>query len=218
MDKKSVYGIVRILSLLLFIILSILYLLWFKILEINGFELQTTPTFLVTSSIIGVLTIAIVLTVLVRKKEKKALFFIVLNVISLILIVLFLWLLPTTGFTEHNFNRIVSELSIENASRVSAGAPANEIFPIDEDESVDIQKIVNLYDNNYTEWITGEISDGGKTIKVLVIYQQGVYYPKKSTTILELNSEYEVALSEMEQGYNRYTYPIEKILIAPNSK
>ena len=215
--KKNGYTVARVLSLLLFIILISIYLLWLKVLPIKHIELQTAPAFLVASSVIGVFTIAINMIVLIRIKKKKRYFFILLDIISLILLLVFLWVFPSTGFRENNFNRIVLELSIENASSVSASAPADEIFPIDDDESIDVEEIAVLYGSNYTEWIKGEISNGVKFTKVLVIYRRGAYRPMNSITIFELNNEFDVTLSEMKQGYNRYTYPIEKILRTPRS-
>ena len=210
---------IRVLSVLLFIALCILYLLWLKAIHIKELKFQFTPTILILSSAV-VISILLVSSFLLLKDKKNKGIFLSLNFISLILVIIFVYVLPYTGFAEYSYDKVVNELTLKNHQRAGSEVPANYRFPTDVDKSIDTKKLQGFYGNEYTEWIQGELTSDkdGDIIKVLVIYKRTSYNPVKNMSIIKLSDNFDTLKMTTAQGYERYAYPIEEILRNPSDK
>ncbi len=137
-----------------------------------------------------------------------------LNFISVILVILFVYALPFTGFAEYSYDKVVDELNMKNHQRAGCDVPENYAFPTDEDGSVDTKQLQSFYGSEYTDWIQGELTSDkeGDTIKVLVVYKRTSYNPIKNMSIFKLSDSFDTLKMTTMQGYERYCYPIEEIL------
>jgi hypothetical protein len=197
MKKKLL--VIKGISVLILSLITLLLLMWLKIFNPLNLELQCSPTLFLILVLITLAINVFSTAVLIKTKFSGKQLFIAINLASILLILIFLITFPQYGFTESNFNKVVDELSLSNVTRISAGAPASDIFLRDNDGSIDTIQIAETYGDHYTEWLLGELELDNNKVKVIITYQDGAFNPINSITIFEINKDFNIEVTEEEQ-------------------
>ena len=203
----------KMLMLFTWIVLGVpllVFVLWFEI------KFQITPLILICSAIGGTIIPVLLIWFLAQHlKENKMYIFI--NILTILLIAILIYTLPTTVFTKYSKEVITEYFDLIDIRGGSYGVPASYIFPLDDDESVDINYVREYYGSNYIRLISGTVMKEGvlKGKKVLIVFERGAFNPLKSMTVFELDKSFNTEINERNQGYEQWTYPIDNILLSP---
>lgn len=160
----------KMLMLFSWIVLGVpllVFVLWFEI------KFQITPLILICSAMVGTI-IPVLLIWFLAQHLKESKLYIFINILTILLIAILLYTLPTTVFTKYSKEVIAEYFDLIDTTGGSYGFPASYIFPLD-DESIDIKNVREYYGSNYIRLISGTVMKEGvlKGKKVLIRHKYG---------------------------------------------
>jgi len=211
MNIRIIKRMLVLFSLILFSVPLLVFLLWFT------FKFQITPFTLISISISTITILLLTTAALIKQRDKKLRVFVFMNIFTILLIILLVYVLPTTVFTEYSKEKIMASYGLEHVIGVHASYPAMNVFPLDNDGSVSIEPIRSYYGGKLIAWIEGVVTTEGELNgkKVLVVYESKKFDPTSTMTVLELDDSYNTEKLGKHQGYESNTYPITDVLIRP---